>query len=104
VYTCTGNPHPSDIESIINSMMNDSFEVSFSHITSIKTSQGLALQDMISSIYDFLSTVELPGHARVYLLDTLASVEHRLSTGGSEKLQLTGLLGGFKGAVELVGR
>lgn len=29
VYTCTGNPHPSDIEDIMNSMMNDSFETSY---------------------------------------------------------------------------
>lgn len=29
VYACTGNPHPSDIEEIMKSMMNDSFETSY---------------------------------------------------------------------------
>lgn len=29
VYSCTGNPHPSDIEEIMTSMMNDSFETSY---------------------------------------------------------------------------
>lgn len=29
VYTCTGNPHPSDIEEVMHSMMNEDFETSF---------------------------------------------------------------------------
>lgn len=30
VYNCTGNPHPSDIDEIMTSMMNESFETSYS--------------------------------------------------------------------------
>jgi hypothetical protein len=29
VYNCTGNPHPSDIEAIVQSMMKEEFETSF---------------------------------------------------------------------------
>ena len=29
IYACTGNPHPNDIEEIMNSMMNESFETSY---------------------------------------------------------------------------
>ncbi len=29
VYTCTGNPHPSDIETIVNSMLSDEFTASY---------------------------------------------------------------------------
>lgn len=29
VYNCTGNPHPADIESIVDSMMNEEFQTSF---------------------------------------------------------------------------
>lgn len=29
VYRCTGNPEPRDIDEIMNSMMNDSFEVAY---------------------------------------------------------------------------
>lgn len=28
VYNCTGNPHPSDIETIVNSMLSDEFTTS----------------------------------------------------------------------------
>lgn len=29
IYNCTGNPHPADIDEIMRSMMNDSFETSY---------------------------------------------------------------------------
>lgn len=29
VYNCTGNPHPADIEDIVDSMMNEEFQTSF---------------------------------------------------------------------------
>lgn len=92
VYTCTGNPHPSDIEDIMNSMMNDSFETSyrsqfrFSYsrsscsrcglgISTLKAEKGLALQDIISGIYDYVATIVFPAQTRVYILDQLAQVE-----------------------------
>jgi len=29
IYSCTGNPHPSDIETIVNSMLSDEFTASY---------------------------------------------------------------------------
>jgi len=101
VYSCTGNPHPSDIEAIVDSMMNEEFETSYRRISDMKTQKGLALQDIIAGVYDHLATIELPLQTRIFLLDHLGQVEHRLSTGASEKLQLTALLASFKHAVEL---
>ncbi|GAA5846752.1 hypothetical protein JCM3766R1_005057 [Sporobolomyces carnicolor] len=101
VYNCTGNPDPQDIEAIVKTMMNDSFETAYTRISSLKAEKGLALQDIIQGIYDFAATIEFSKVTRVYFLDQLAQVEHRLSTGGSEKLQLTALLGATKNAIEL---
>ncbi|BGP22077.1 Subunit of heteropentameric Replication factor C (RF-C) [Rhodotorula toruloides] len=104
VYQCTGNPEPADVEEIMRTMMNDSFETAYQRISSLKAEKGLALQDIIQGIYDFAQTVEFSSATRVYFLDQIAQVEHRLSTGGSEKLQLTALLGATKNAVELAPR
>ncbi|TFK39827.1 P-loop containing nucleoside triphosphate hydrolase protein [Crucibulum laeve] len=101
IYNCTGNPHPSDIEAIVNSMLSDEFTTSYNMISKLKTERGLALQDLLTGAYDYMETIEMKPHARIYLLDHLATTEHRLSTGGSEKIQLTALLGAFKNAVEL---
>ncbi|KAJ6591469.1 P-loop containing nucleoside triphosphate hydrolase protein [Mycena vulgaris] len=101
IYNCTGNPHPADIETIVNSMLADEFTTCYTMITALKTERGLALQDMLTGAYDYIEGLELKPHARIYLLDYLATTEHRLSTGASEKIQLTALLGAFKNAVEL---
>lgn len=95
-------------------------------ISALKTERGLALQDLLIGAYEYIEGIDFPPAARVYLLDHLATTEykfsltsyksahklivcfvcdggnrHRLSTGGSEKIQLTALLGAFKNAVEL---
>ncbi|OAX37947.1 P-loop containing nucleoside triphosphate hydrolase protein [Rhizopogon vinicolor AM-OR11-026] len=101
IYNCTGNPHPSDIETIVNSMLSDEFTTSYQMISAMKTERGLALQDLISGTYEYVETIEFKPQARVYLLDFLSTTEHRLSAGGSEKMQLSALLGAFKNAVEL---
>lgn len=75
VYTCTGNPHPSDIQRVVESMMQDEFGTAFSTITALKTDKGLALQDLIAGAYDYLESVDLPPNSRVYLMDHLASTE-----------------------------
>lgn len=41
----------------------------------MKVEKGLALQDLIAGIYDFLDTIELPVQSRVYLLDQIGQVE-----------------------------
>lgn len=138
IYNCTGNPHPSDIEAIVNSMLSDEFTTSYQSewysellllrhlylflwlvISKVKVERGLALQDLLSGAYEYLETIELKPQARIYLLDHLATTEyvlhstwfvthlysmyirHRLSTGGSEKIQLTALLAAFKNSIEI---
>ncbi|PWN46845.1 putative RFC3-DNA replication factor C, 40 kDa subunit [Violaceomyces palustris] len=101
VYNCTGNPHPSDIEAVFQSMMADEFTTAYKKISALKASKGMALADMISGVYDLMMNVKLPSQSRIYLLDHLASTEHRLSMGGSERIQMTALLGAVKVAVQL---
>ncbi|KDQ06871.1 hypothetical protein BOTBODRAFT_39299 [Botryobasidium botryosum FD-172 SS1] len=101
IYNCTGNPHPSDIETVVNSMMSDEFTTSYQLISKLKIERGLALQDLISGIYEYIEDIDFPAQTRVYLLDHLATTEHRLSTGGNEKIHLSSLLGAFKNGVEI---
>ncbi|PVF93904.1 putative RFC3-DNA replication factor C, 40 kDa subunit [Serendipita vermifera] len=104
IYNCTGNPHPKDIEQVVTSMMSAEFGTCYHMINSLKTEKGLALQDLITGTYEHLDGLALPPQSRVYLLDQLALIEYRLSTGGSEKIQLTALIAAFKNAVELATR
>lgn len=101
VYNCTGAPHPTDIEMMVQSMIADDFTTCYRSLARMKVERGLALQDLITGVLDFVQDVEYPAPTRVYLLDQLATVEHRLSTGGSEKLQLSGLIGSFQRGIQM---
>ncbi|KAF9163985.1 hypothetical protein DFQ27_004233 [Actinomortierella ambigua] len=104
VYNCTGNPHPADIEKIVSSMLSEDFTTSYSNISKLKTETGMALQDILTEVYNYIELVEMPSAARVYILDKLAEVEYKLSTGSSERIQLTSLIGSFKIATELMNK
>ena len=93
VYHCTGTPQPADIAAIVNSMFSDEFTTSYksepsvtvglpvhelrilSVISSMKAERGLALQDLLIGAYEYVEELELKPHARIYLLDFLATTE-----------------------------
>jgi replication factor C subunit 3/5 len=106
IYNCTGNPHPSDIEAIVNSMLSDEFTTSYQSqslviaglqpfadgrevISKLKTERGLALQDLLTGAYEYLESIDLKPHARVYLLDHMATTEWADSFFFSESRWLT---------------
>lgn len=98
IYNCTGNPHPSDIETVVDSMLSDEFTTSYQSkcrcnisvsmrplsghgyavISRLKIERGLALQDLLSGAYEYIEMIEFTPQARVYLLDQLASTEYVL--------------------------
>ena len=41
----------------------------------MKTERGLALQDLINGAYEYIEDIEFKPHARIYLLDFLATTE-----------------------------
>jgi replication factor C subunit 3/5 len=44
-------------------------------ISKLKTERGLALQDLLTGAYEYLESIDLKPHARVYLLDHMATAE-----------------------------
>lgn len=48
--------------------------------------------------------VEFPPHVRIVLLEEMADIEHRLSSGCSERIQLGALLAAFDTARTLVAK
>ncbi|KAK0526825.1 Subunit of heteropentameric Replication factor C (RF-C) [Tilletia horrida] len=101
VYNCTGNPRPADVRSMVHSMMKDEFTTAYNNVSAMKLAKGMALADLITGVFDELDAVDFSPEGRIFLLDHLAHTEHRLSTGGSEKIQLTALVGAVQIAVAL---
>ncbi|KAJ2391827.1 Subunit of heteropentameric Replication factor C (RF-C) [Coemansia sp. RSA 2611] len=103
VYACTGQPSPDDIKRVVDWMLNDEFHVALSNINALKRDKGLALQDIISELSQYVNTIDFPPATRVHLLEQLAEIEYNMSVGSVEKIQLSALVGAFKVGVEMAG-
>lgn len=91
--------------------------VLFSDIQELKIIKGLALNDILTEVHTFVHrskyfcvvltivyhwvVVEFPTEILVKLVDKMAEIEHRLSTGANENIQLTALISVFQHAKEL---
>lgn len=59
----------------VHSLCCDIFLIALEAILRIKIDRGLALQDLVIGVFDFLQKIMFPLQTRVYLLDQLAAVE-----------------------------
>jgi replication factor C subunit 3/5 len=46
IYNCTGNPHPQDIETIVNSMLSDEFTTSYQSALDFHSLPSPVLSDL----------------------------------------------------------
>ncbi|XP_013405450.1 replication factor C subunit 5 [Lingula anatina] len=102
VYTCVGHPLRQDIENIVNWMLNEDFTTAYNNILNLKTLKGLALQDILFEVHTYVHRIDFPIHVRIHLLEKMADVEFRLTSGTNEKLQLSSLIAAFQVARDLV--
>lgn len=102
VYSCTGNPLPADMQQIITWLLNSKFDEALHNIHEMKTSKGLALQDILTELEPYVMSIDFPMKVRVYLTEKLADMEYRLTFGTNERLQLAGLVGVFAEGREMV--
>ena len=105
IHTCIASPHPEAITHILHTLLSTpSLTTCLTTISALKSSQGLALADILSALSEELARVEVPVQTRVVWLEGLAEVEWRLSGGGGEVVQTGGLVGVVRGGVELMER
>eukprot|EP00457_Paulinella_chromatophora_P008561 gb/GEZN01008600.1/.p1 GENE.gb/GEZN01008600.1/~~gb/GEZN01008600.1/.p1 ORF type:complete len:388 (+),score=50.58 gb/GEZN01008600.1/:109-1272(+) len=95
VYMCTGKPLPSDILSVMKTLHEDTFQNAVKSISMLQKEKGLAISDITQRVHECVLRTSYPPQALMYILDKLADIEHRLSVGASESLQLAALVGIF---------
>ncbi|KAL9621457.1 MAG: hypothetical protein Q9160_004100 [Pyrenula sp. 1 TL-2023] len=104
VYTCIASPHPADVKLIVDVLLGNPDVTSIlSAINTLKASKGLALADILTCLAEELMELDVSAQTRVTWLEGLAEIEHRLSGGGSEKVQTGGMVGVVRKGVELMG-
>ncbi|XP_037934935.1 replication factor C subunit 5-like isoform X1 [Teleopsis dalmanni] len=119
VYTCVGHPLRKDIEHILQTLMStENFETAYNgrhklhmfnnnwrtiqiifllllEIQGIKSVKGLALEDILTELHQFIMRIEIPMSVMNKLIIKLASIEERLAKGCSEGPQTTALVSAF---------
>ncbi|CAD0201285.1 unnamed protein product [Chrysodeixis includens] len=103
VYTCVGHPLRSDINLILNWLLNENdFAACFKNIQDLKITKGLALGDILTEVHTIIQRVKLPPEVLITLLIKMADAEARLASGCSERIELAALIAAFQVARDQV--
>lgn len=104
IYECIASPHPEDITTILNTLLKTTDVTScLNTVNSLKSTQGLALADIITALAEELTKLDVPAPVMITWLDGLAEVEYRLSGGGGELVQTGAVVGVVRNGAELMG-
>ncbi|KAL0883079.1 hypothetical protein ABMA27_016545 [Loxostege sticticalis] len=99
VYTCVGHPLRSDINNVLNWLLNENdFAACFKNIQDVKIAKGLALSDILTEIHTVVQRLKLPPEVLIDLLIKMADAEARLAQGCSERVELAALIAAFQSA------
>jgi replication factor C subunit 3/5 len=104
VYACTGNPSPSEIQKILDLMVNQPFEKAYNEVLLIKNVKAFALSDIIREIHQHIFRLGISDDCKMFLLEKLADIEYNLALGASEKLQTSAMIGAFQITKEAIVR
>ena len=97
VYTTSGSPLPRDMDTILKSLLNDTFKDSCQLISNMCVSKGYALADVLKELAPRLCAMKgLDALPLGKLLDGMSQVECRLAMSGTEeRIQTASLVGVF---------
>lgn len=105
IYNCIAAPPPDAIKEMVSTLLKTSDVTScLNTVNSLKVARGLALADIITSLSEELSKLEVKPEVMITWLDGLAEIEYRVAGGGSETIQTGAVVGVVRGGVELTGR
>lgn len=96
VYQCCGHPLRSDINAIIELLMNSDITTAYRIIQKMKMDKGLALQDILTQVSDRLENLSFPVITKANILIRLADIEYHMNNGGAEKIYLSAMIAAFQ--------
>lgn len=103
IYDCVAAPHPQDVKQIWQMLYNcQNLLDAYSAMTSVMSTKGIALPDLLTALMDEIMQLDISPHARVTWIEEFANIEYRVSTGGSESLQATAVMGIISKGVSLL--
>lgn len=95
VYQCVGQAPPSVIKNFFQILLDAPFEQAYEKLAKLSLLYGIALADTLDELLELIIGVDMPQNVAALLMDRIAQIEHRLSSGCSEKIQLLSLISAF---------
>jgi len=96
-YLFLAYPNRDDILTMISYMFNKNFIQSYTYIVDIINKKKLLLYDIIHNIHHYIEKeIKLPLKVKMFLYNSLADIEFRLSFDTSEKIQIGSLVSYFQ--------
>lgn len=102
VYLTSGAPLPTDVDCILDMVMNRDFASTTQEIIRMCTTKGYALVDIVGELTTKLLALDMDSVPLAMLLDGMSNAEHRLAVGTDEKLQTASLVGVFVKTREMI--
>ncbi|TBU11047.1 small subunit of replication factor C [Hamiltosporidium tvaerminnensis] len=94
VHTVTGSIDKKEYINIYNSLISDTFDISYSTITHFKILHSIDLQSIIQEIVEVLINENIKNKFKI--LKNISDIEYRLGQGCSEDIQLRAFISCFK--------
>lgn len=98
VYQCCGHPLKSDVNQVIELLLNSDIKTAYQEIQKIKIEKGLALQDILTEVSAMVSKITFPPAVKTEIHIKLADIEYYLNSGGAEKIYLSSMIAAFQSA------
>jgi replication factor C subunit 3/5 len=101
VYLTSGAPLPQDMKTILDLLLNHSFQAAYEQIVDMCCTKGYALADVLQDLTIMVTALDFSAPMLAAILDGMSGVEYRLAFGTDEKLQTASLVGVFVKTREL---
>ena len=114
INNCLGYPRLKVITEIFDNLINASFKDTFCRFIELKNRDGLALNDIITEIYDLLTSHisdpesspdilnNLTTNQIIHILDRIRKIEVNNSVNTIESIQISGFISVFKSCLSII--
>jgi replication factor C subunit 3/5 len=104
IYATTGNPTPTEVQTVIAAMMSKEFEGAWEDVSGMMTIKGLSTADLIREMHPMIALMDLPQDSKCFLFVKLADIEYYLAAGTGENSALAAVIGAMQTVREAVSR
>ncbi|GFE54563.1 replication factor C3 [Babesia ovis] len=95
VLTTAGLPKPSEINDLLQKLMQEPFKACVDHVVSLNQIQGYSVEDLVTALYRSILRIDWPNVVIVQLLIRMGDIEQRLSAGAAPYIQIASIVSAF---------